>query len=376
MNSSTAEPREPGGPVGPEFRSAGRPEAIRSSATDLFRRIRPLVLLILYCITTGVVLTLFVVRPGIEGHPRATFTDLVQGRAHKPFAFRILVPTLIRGISAVTPDALEAAVEREYARKRIVTGMGWTPDSIYEHFVAMAVVGLCFLATLYVWRRLTARLFHFPHHVADTAPVFGLLALTLFFRYCNYVYDPATVLLFSLAVIALEGRNNAQFYVIFTLAALNKETSLLLIPLFFARERADLATRRLLAHGGALMGLWFCVRFFVVYLFRDNPGALVEFHLADHNLRLPLILPGSTAYFAGVLISAAWLARKNWTAKPLFLRRGLLITFIPLLVGSLLFGFVDELRGYYEAYPFVFLLSVPTMCAVLGIPETAATDGV
>jgi hypothetical protein len=113
-----------------------------------------------------------------------------------------------------------------------------------------------------------------------------------------------------------------------------------------------------------------------VYLFRDNPGALVEFHLADHNLRLPLILPGSTAYFAGVLISAAWLARKNWTAKPLFLRRGLLITFIPLLVGSLLFGFVDELRGYYEAYPFVFLLSVPTMCAVLGIPETAATDGV
>ncbi len=335
---------------------------------------RPLALLILYCITTGVVLTLFVVRPGIEGHPRATFADLIHGRAYKPYAFRILVPTLIRGISAATPDALEAAVEREYERKRLVLGMGWTPDSIYEHFVAMAVVGLSFLATLYVWRRLTARLFHFPDHVADTAPVFGLLALTLFFRYCNYVYDPATVLLFSLAIITLEGEKNALFYVIFTLAALNKETSLLLIPLFFSRDRASLTTRGLLAHGSALMCLWLCVRFFVVYLFRNNPGGLVEFHLVDHNLRLPLIHPGSTAYFAGVLICAAWLAGKNWTAKPHFLRRGLLITFIPLLAGSLLFGFVDELRGYYEAYPFVFLLSLPTVCAVLGIGETAAPD--
>jgi hypothetical protein len=113
------------------------------------------------------------------------------------------------------------------------------------------------------------------------------------------------------------------------------------------------------------------VRLFVVYLCRENPGGLVEYHLVDHNLRLPWIHPVSTVYFAGVLICAVWLVRSGWRAKPLLLRRGLLITFIPLFAGSLLFGFVDELRGYYEAYPFVFLLSVPTVCAVFGIRETS-----
>jgi hypothetical protein len=343
--------------------------AISPGASGSSGRRRSLTLFILYCVVTGVVLTLFVVRPGMDGHPHAMFTDLVHGRAHKPFVYRLLMPTLIRGISAATPEAAKEAVGRDFERKRLVKALGWESEAIYEYLAAMALMGACFLGTLYAWRRLIARYFRFSAHVADIAPAFGLLAITLFFRYFSYVYDPATLLLFTLAIVALDSGRVGHFYVIFALSVLNKETSLLLIPVFLVHGRWRTAGRTLLAHGGALVILWAAVRLFVMMLFRDNPGGFVEFHLLDHNLRLPWLHPFSTVHSAGIFLAAFWLVRRDWEAKPVFLRLGLLITFIPLLAGSLFFGFVDELRGYYEAYPFLFLLSVPTVCAVFGLSE-------
>jgi hypothetical protein len=35
----------------------------------------------------------------------------------------------------------------------------------------------------------------------------------------------------------------------------------------------------------------------------------------------------------------------------------------------LFFGYVDELRAYYEAFPFLFLLSVPSLCSILGVEQ-------
>jgi hypothetical protein len=35
------------------------------------------------------------------------------------------------------------------------------------------------------------------------------------------------------------------------------------------------------------------------------------------------------------------------------------------VMGSI-FGFIDELRGYYEAFPFLYLLAIPSVVRWLG----------
>jgi hypothetical protein len=100
----------------------------------------------------------------------------------------------------------------------------------------------------------------------------------------------------------------------------------------------------------------------------------LEFHIIDHNLRLPWLHPFALAYTLAVFGLAVWLVRREWESKPGFLRAGLLIAFIPLFAAALFFGYVDELRGYYEAFPFAFLLSVPSLCSILGIAESDSSS--
>jgi hypothetical protein len=70
--------------------------------------------------------------------------------------------------------------------------------------------------------------------------------------------------------------------------------------------------------------------------------------------------------FAGVVAVLWLLTAYDWARKPAFLRKGLLITLIPLALLALFFGFIDELRDYYEAFPFLFLLWLPTIVGVFG----------
>jgi hypothetical protein len=70
--------------------------------------------------------------------------------------------------------------------------------------------------------------------------------------------------------------------------------------------------------------------------------------------------------FVGVVAVLWLLTAYGWARKPVFLRKGLLITLIPLVFLALFFGYVDELRDYYEAFPFLFLLWLPTIVEVFG----------
>jgi hypothetical protein len=56
----------------------------------------------------------------------------------------------------------------------------------------------------------------------------------------------------------------------------------------------------------------------------------------------------------------------RWFEKPLFLRHSLWI--LPVLVATcFFFGWLDELRDYYEAYPIVFLLMIYSAGRLVGI---------
>ncbi|UCG51106.1 MAG: hypothetical protein JSW58_13020 [Candidatus Latescibacterota bacterium] len=327
-----------------------------------------------YLVASGLVIFVFVARPGIDGNPRAMFTDAVYGAAHKPYVYRTLLPTTVRVISSLTPEQLKQRVNADFWRRRTAKLLNWNRDHIYDYMLAILVMWLCFLGFAYALRSLLRATYRYPPNVTDFAPLVGLLAIPLLFRYYSYLYDPSNLFLFTLCIVALYKRSLIYFYALFVLATLNKETSILLVALFVAHNIRREKSFWLGAHALALISIWVAVKAFLFFVFRHNPGTFVELHLGDHNLRLLSQHPFSTLYLIVVFFVSFLLVRSRWSQKPLFLRQGLLITVIPLVAGALFFGFVDELRGYYEAFPFLFLLALPTVGDIFDISQTSTPE--
>ncbi|UCB52864.1 MAG: hypothetical protein JSV10_01875 [Candidatus Zixiibacteriota bacterium] len=348
---------------------------------------RRLVILLLYLFATGLIFIVFITHPGINGYSRAMFPDTVYGKAYKPFVYRTLLPTTVRMISQITPehvkDRIRSAVEEcnpQRKRIRMMKALGWETEYIYEYLVALALMFSCFLGFAFLLRHLVKLFYDFPPFVADFAPVGALLILPVFFKFYSYMCDPVTLLLFSLAIILITGRRILPFYVVFLLATLNRETSILLSGIFLVRQFKHIRTFSLAGHLLLQASIWIAVKTSLAVIFKNNQGAFIDFQLIDHNLAL--IADSVTSptflyhllYLAAVIIVFWVLVRYRWSEKPISLRCSFLITAIPLALLVLLFGSIIELRVYHELFPFLFLLSLPTVVDIfkLGYDETGA----
>jgi hypothetical protein len=343
--------------------------------------LRKLVILLLYLFATGLVFIVFIIHPGINGYSRAMFPDTVYGKAYKPFVYRTLLPTTVRMVSGVTPErvkeTIRSAVEEcdpQRKRMRLMKALGWETEYIYEYLVALALMFSCFLGFAFLLRQLVRLFYDFPPFVADFAPIGALLILPVFFKFYSYMCDPATLLLFSLAIMSIARKRTLPFYVVFLLATLNRETSLLLSGIFLVREFRQMRNLSLAGHLLLQASIWIAVKAWLAVIFRNNPGSFIDFQLIDHNLALIADSVASPIYLyhllnlAVVLIIFWALIRHRWPEKPIFLRRSFLITAIPLAVGVLLFGSIIELRVYHELFPFLFLLSLPTIVDIFRLP--------
>jgi hypothetical protein len=224
---------------------------------------------------------------------------------------------------------------------------------------------LCILGLLFALRYLVAVFYDYPDVVADISPIGALLTLPLFFRYCSYIYDPATLFLFPMALILIVKKKYLLFYLVFILATCNRETSILLAGLFFLYNLKRMPKSRLVGHACGQAIIWFSIKMLLVNIFRSNPGSFLEFHLFDRNLAL-FRQPISLLYFTGVILLFTPLIFYKWKSKPVFLRWSFLLTMGTLFSIGFVWGVIDELRVYYEAFPFIFLLSLPTVVEVLG----------
>lgn len=336
------------------------------------RRLRSLWIAATYLLTAWFVLLLFLEEPGLR-NPHARLPNMISGQAHRPFVTRVLFAGAVQTVSRLTPASVRGTVSNWAQGRRRVRALGWEPAFVYEYVIATGLWFLCLAGAAVLLRHLVRLFYDVPDFVADLAPIGGLLPLPLMFRYSSYVYDPLTIFLAALALIPLATRRRLRFYALFVLATFNKETSALMIAVFVLRERGLLQRRRLLAHVLAMASLWLAVRAALVYCFRDNPGTFLPIHIR-HNMELPL-RPLASLYFLVVLLGFWLLVRHGWARKPLLLRQGLFVTLGPLLAAAVVFGFADELRDYYEAFPFVFLLCVPSLVEIFAVaPEWRERD--
>ncbi len=322
-----------------------------------------LFLFLLYLLTSVIILFVFIAYPGIDGYEKAQFNDVIYGQAHKPYVYRVLIPTIIRTITHITPTSIKENINSVLKEIELVQKLGWREEYLFEYFVTVILLLFLFVLFSYLLRYSVKTYFNYPKFVSDFFPILSLILLPLFFRYYNYIYDPATLCIFAGASLLIYKRKWLFYYVLFILAAFNKETSILLIVIFFLRERNLTTKMNLILHSFVQLILWFTIKIFLTNVFSSNAGSFVEFHLLGHNLNL-FLYPFHLLYFIVVLTIFSVLVAYKWKTKPSFVKLCFLVTFFPLITLSLFFGFVDELRVYYESFPFVFLLSVPVIAEI------------
>jgi hypothetical protein len=336
------------------------------------------------------VLVLFVTpverHAGINDHPEALFHDMLSGSAGKPAVTRVLVPWAIRVLDLVTPTALPAAI-RDWVSSHpgpsaVFARLHWAPGDAWHYLVTSVLLWLCFVLFAHAAATLALATTPVRYSPALRTVLAGLALLGLppLFRYTTFLYDPPQLLLFTMAFLAIQRGRYLVFAALFALAALNKETALLLLPVWVlnSNRSARETTRgvvvllsvyvllRLLAHGATLAA----------------PGPFLRLRLFDHNI--PWLIRGYsfTEMTTAGLLGASLLL--SWNEKSRLLKTGLVSILPPLLLAGFFFGFLNEWRDYLEAYPVGFALAVDSGARVVaaissfsrrpGSPVSPGTD--
>ena len=305
----------------------------------------------------------FILSPGIDIYHRAFVSDMVYGNAYKPFVYRALLPGAARIIIALMPEPLKFQIQQ--------AGLllpNWNRAFAVEYFVVCVLMLLSLVGFVFSLRLLFNSLYEKSEWCIRWITLTALFLLPGFYLYVNYIYDFSTLFLFTLGLAYLARRNWTRYLGVFFLGCLNKETTILLISLYFIYEwenRHKAPGRKFFSLLAAQVLIFMLIRGGLTWVFRDNPGSSLEFHLIEHNL--PLLLAPIPMQTLIVLLLPGLLIFHRWNEKPYFLRVGSLI--LPVLAGlTFFFGYLDELRDYYEALPVYLLLAFQSIAYSIHLP--------
>lgn len=322
----------------------------------------------IYVYVALVVLHLFYHYSGMNAFYRSRMNDMVMGTAYRPYQNRALVPIVIGILNQETPAPVQSAI------KSVLTSNAFDPDfyfQIYSYInVLFQVVGfVCFFAMALGGRKIYALLYG----GGLTANLVGLIYILLvptWFRYYNYVYDPATLALSTWLAYVVLTNDLLAFVILFILASINKETSVIYLPVL--ATAAVLYKRKLWPVAVTcviLLGVWEFLRQAIQQHYAANPGFDLENHWLEHQAVVLSKYPMSLVYAICAFLFFGYLIGYGWRAKPLMIRAGFLWTFVPLFVSSIFFGFIDETRALYDCYPFALMLAIPPILQwARGIP--------
>lgn len=315
------------------------------------------------------VLISFVKLPGINGYERAMFPEMIYGTAWKPFVYRTLLPTTVRVISEIIPEDVHTyfsdKVSSNYFFLQVLEKLKWESEFITEYLVAMVLMYLSLLGFVFVFRKLFKEIYSSPEWFINIISIIMLFALPPMFQYYSYVYDFPTLFLFTLGLVFLKQKNWGYFLTLFFIACFNKETIILLTLIFTIHYYNDSSiskkvyTQIILAQ----IFIFILVKMLLYFIFLNNAGGFVEFHLIDRNY---LVFNGYllSTYIMLLIIFLGIFSR--WNEKPRFLKDSIWIA-IPLIILTFFLGFFDELRDYYEVFPVIILLISLNIARILGV---------
>jgi hypothetical protein len=315
--------------------------------------------------------------PGVNTNSLALFPDMIYGKANRPYITRTLLPSTVRTIAEVTPPSVRERIEENPLTSFILSVPHFAKQAesirpfLYEYSLAILLSYLCLIGFSITLERLWRACYVSSALVGPVVSLVGLLALPPLFKYTSYIYDFPSLLLYTLCLYLLIKQAWGWYLAAFLLACLSKETTVLLIVVFALQFRPGEARERRFYFGliAAQIAIFAVTRAVIGWIFGSNPGSGLEVHI-DHNLLLLLRPYRIEAAVSWALVAAA--VFYQWRTKPFALRAAAAML-IPLVGTALLFGYVDELRDYYEVFATVLLLGTHSVLSLAGYPfETIA----
>lgn len=291
----------------------------------------------------------------IDGYKRAMFEDMIEGRAYKPFVYRCLVPIIIRNTSNLIP-ANSAEKINEWGRENIPILTANGNNIRFIHYAAALIIWfLSVIGFAFALMKLAEKFYSLNRNSLYIIALISVAGLPVFFKYYGYVYDFTDLFLFTLCLYFLADEKWILYSFFLAVATINKETSVLLILVYFLYYKNKLTKSFFYKLLLLQITLFVVIKGIIDLSFINNPGSIVEFHI-EHNLGLE---PFSLAQFAA-LLALGILIFKDWKYKPAFLKTSSLVL-IPLIALTFFFGYLDEYRDYYEIYPILVLLIAYTI---------------
>lgn len=317
-----------------------------------------LMYIIIAFLISVIVFSIFLHDPGITGYERAMFGDIIYGKAYKPFVYRVLLPISVRCIASAIPVDIKESINQSIVENKILCEfipIKWEKQYLTEYFIASILMYIMLCGSVFALRYLFKGIYRAPIIFLDSVSLIALIVLPTFFVCVSYLYDIPNLFLFTLALGLLIRRKWWLFLFVFIVASFNKETTVLLTMIFAIYFFKNRQMSKKLYINLVIIQIFVLaiIKIFLFYIFRDNPGSFVEFHLIDYNIRFLKKAYSLTALLPWIVV--AFLLFYKWKEKHGFLRKAFLII-IPLLGLTLLFGWLEEFRDYYEIYPIAILL--------------------
>ena len=249
----------------------------------------------------------------------------------RPFVYRQLVPILVRSL-------VHLGVRADWSVCLVIT-----------------FFGVMFYLSL-------RKLYFFYNEKTTKGEIYVIVSVfvgLIVFSWCRWMYDIATVALFTLALYYIFSLQNWKYLVVFALATLNRETSFLLIIVYVVFW-LYCGRYTWLFHYGKWMTLCQIYIYGVItyplrVMFQYNPGVVVLIEPMQ-NLQRYATHPLQTLLYVGVLGIVLWRVFRNWNSKPFSLRLAFVVMFPVLFVLYLVCGQSFEVRVFWEVYPLIVLL--------------------
>lgn len=327
-------------------------------------------LFILSLIFVGLyVFLVFLKSPGINAYERSKFPDMINGKAWKPFVYRVFVPVNVRIITSIIPQELQGRLtdfgKENQTAVRILSELNWEAEYLTEYIAASLIMYIALIGFALLLRELFKVNFKVSASYLNLLTIGMLFALPVFYINDNYIYDFPSLFFFTAGLLFLQKQDWKLFLLVFFFSCWNKETTILLTLVFFIHHRKYFFINRktFISLLSIQLAIYCVIKIVLSITFKSNPGTFVEFHLLDYN---KILLNGYNLITFLALLFLFLLIGFKWKEKPRFLKDTLWIA-VPLFLLTLFLGFFNELRDYYEVYPVLVLLIGYSIARLLGV---------
>lgn len=312
---------------------------------------------------------------------RASFESMYHGTAWRPFVYRILIPRITSTLTDLTPITFQRSISDD------IDGFVYSPKSDWlkkifprleqvfpdkrSHYQRMVMILLLYsmlwglIAMMY---KLGKHLYPSDNAIRYFAPIFPLLLIPVTNWKVVYVYDVGVLFLSAAAYYCMATKKFQVYLVVFTLACLNKESSIFLLMFFvlWFWRRLDQKT-----YWGLIViqiVIYALIRYTLLMAYQKNAGWVFEDYFKDlvHFEIYPRNMYHRLLSFACMV----FLFVHDWQKKPLF---ALYILWLwpPMYLAYLLYGFPGEYRVFHDIMPLTMLLVTHTLIVSTGISKAS-----